>query len=439
MKKILLGFMIAVLMISSCASTANAGYIMKKNNHVHVRMEEIDACYSVTDDFYVFTMDMDASDEVFKKNGTTKKDKEEWMSTYNMYMEANSKDGSTSIQVISVENSGANFDTLTEADLMGYLDAHYAWVYEESGCEYLDCEVISTDQTKFFKTKYKFYNFGMDLYSINYFTVMNGKEYDVRVISYVGDFDVLSELAYDLLIYGFHIGDGCESCTELATADMFKYRTHRTYDSRATFPVMDKWKLQYETEAAATFHGGLDNEKIMEYTIKDVTNMYSYKESVQPWNRLLTLRRDLDFDDVSKKVFAEALKCSENKARLVRMGERDYYCFEDSYNTVTAGREKVVNLVKAAYVQNGYVHTFTFYGASEDIAYLAFEKTLKDAEFYDLEEDLQIPIHMIVILSVIFFAAIVSIIIRTVIRIKRMKRWISKKKEKKENKEDKEN
>lgn len=437
MKKVLIGLLGIILMLCVCSNEA----IASDSKLQWVSPTEEFSIW-LPEDYDVFYLGMNKYDPLFKKYGISYEQQQANMASMTVDLDAWSPDGSLNIQILSDINPGEPFINSSDEQLLGYLDSHFAWVYGEMGMEYLGCEIYVNSQEKFFKSFSKFESNGKTIYGVWYFTGHGERSYSVKFYGYDGEFteEELAEL--DEVVSGMYMGKVEAPVVEMPAVEApvveeeelpavtYTYHPYKTRDGRVSFMVADTWVLRSEEDDRIIFADSETNEIIMEYTIQDIVEMQAYKDSFEPFIRIFTPRSELDFEVIPAKVGISALGCNEVEVEHVTGDNADYYYCLNSYNTVTAGREKEVHEAKFVSIHNGYMHLFTFYGSSAtDERMIAFAETIASATYADVEQDIKLPLYIPIGLGAVIILGLILSFVKAATYFNFVKRWIKKKKE----------
>jgi len=339
----------------------------------------------ISNDFVVFTRDMDANDPILAEHGLTKDYIETFMLAGDIYLNAWDSDISHEIIVTMTESTLDDYHLLSDTMLTS-LFTSFPEELATSGITLLDANLYQHKQAKFYKMYFSKPNDGATSYGLQYHTVYDGKAIYITMHSYNSDIDENDETVLKRIVDDIHFTAPPRKVKTMLPTQSFVYEDPT---SGITFTVPKEWIQEPMGEDQDTFDvefsSNLEKGLSIHFSCDDFWSLLSENEKKQ------VTRSEIDNSLFSKEEIAELFGCPVQNVSTVVFCGRQYYqaSFSDSFSEY--GFTSSINHTYLLRVENGYIYKFLFSGDTDHPLYSDFKDLMNSISYPEIEKSTPKP------------------------------------------------
>ena len=258
------------------------------------------------------------------------------------------------IMITMEESQFEDFNAFSEESLQASLPS-LTERYESQGMTCLRSSIYYHQQTKFIETYLYVPGKRNDLFCLQYFTVYNGKEINVRLQSYFSQIDTQRQHAMRSVIDTIHF-DTPPQIPPLPLPDPVE--AHMYTNEYMSFTISDNWTENFNVQKGEHF------EEQLNFITLDGTASISVA-CMDWWNKLTQLekakysREELS-SSLNEESVAEMLQCKETEISIVTFAEQEYFYAKFIDNQQVDGITVEVPIIMLIRSENGYLYEYGF-------------------------------------------------------------------------------
>jgi len=340
-------------------------------------LNELNLSVNIPSSLVVFTRDFDPDDPNLKKYGLTDESLTSAMESGNMYLDCWDKNISYEMFITYGQSTLNSFNDYDDATLSSLADCFGAQ-YKSVGVIYIKAELYDHPQVKFIKSYFKQANGGSTVYGIQYYTLYDNQLIGVTLRSYSGKITSKNESTIKSIVDSIKLrAVSGESGGVSVSALPIVYSDSETDMS---FQVPAGWTDQTDTEekaehTTATFVSDKNSYINIEYRSFDL-----WSEMTDSQKAGLS-RADCNSASFTKERFAKDISIPETDITSVTYNGIEYYQVQVTKTDSSLGKDMEYKTTRLAFMDNGYLFTFSFSGKSDNIHYGDFESLLNSVSY----------------------------------------------------------
>lgn len=323
------------------------------------RLDELEAGFTLPDGYMAITRDTQPDDPVFDRLGLDGPELLEFMQANNIYLDAFLEtDPTQELTVTMTAQPGQEDFALMEDEELSTLMDTYMPHYQSGGVIADGYQIYEHPQAKF--VVLEFYNMVDDACGLQFYTVRDEKGMNFTMHGAGRELAEGQKAAMNALMSGLEFS---------ARAEAFTYTDDK---NGLTFTVPAGWEEREAPEGlklllASQEEGG----QTISYGSMDLYGQLTDAD------REKYDRSDMDNDYYTRARAADVLGVAESEVEDAVYNGVTYFSARRT-GTGTASQREVVQLL---YVEDGWMHLFTFGGALDSACYDDFESLLDSAEY----------------------------------------------------------
>lgn len=338
-------------------------------------VSEMGISVEISDEYIVFTREMDKNDAALSDYGISKDELMEQFAAGNIYLNAVLPDGNEEIVVTMEENIISEFNGLGETWLLT-LASTLKDGYEEYGVSVSSYDIYHHPQLEFIRIYFN--TTDKTTYGLQYYTIYGGQAMNFTMRSYDGPISGSQERTIQNVVDSVDLHFYVPTKKPIAETPAF---VHTDPDTGTAFTVPANWSVQPFSKERnyldIQFGCAADPALLISYSSYDIWSELSFIE------KLFVSRKNATDLMTSISEVAEEYGVPESSVSINMYNGVEYYIIESPYTTEMYGTSISVMATRAVCIENGWAYAFNF-GAKKDNPHFAeFEQLLNSVEFGD--------------------------------------------------------
>lgn len=335
-------------------------------------LDELGLQVTIPTGYFVITRDTPENDQIFSDLGIKKSEFISQFESSNIYLSAISDTYKEEVVVTMMESNISNFSLLSDTALDIFAST-IVDQYIDYGINVSKYDIYQHSQAKFIRLY--FTDTDETVHTLQYCICYNNKAISFTMRSYEGSLSSRQETAIKTIVDSIKYDKAPPVADQGEDTNPFIYTDT---DSNVTFTVPANWKQEAFTKEQefidVQFLSTKEDGCTMIYGSMDMW------EQLPEADRVGYTRSDLS-NSLTKSDIAEMFSTTEDEITTVTYNGVQYFKYETKSTTNTYGIDITVTMTQLVCVDNGWMYSFQFGGASTHKLYPDFESLLESVQY----------------------------------------------------------